>query len=130
MYVAMTRARKRLYLSCAQSRMLHGQSRYPIRSRFVDELPAELLQTLSATVKKTAAPMRDAYAQGRIAAAPLAANLGGWKMGQGLHHTKFGDGVVINAEGAGDDVRLQINFAEHGIKWLDLRYAKDKLSAQ
>ncbi|MDC7703114.1 UvrD-helicase domain-containing protein [Vogesella indigofera] len=130
MYVAMTRARKRLYLSCAQSRMLHGQSRYPIRSRFVDELPAELLQTLSATVKKTAAPMRDPYAQGRIAAAPLAANLGGWKMGQGLHHTKFGDGVVINAEGAGDDVRLQINFAEHGIKWLDLRYAKDKLSAQ
>ncbi|MDC7706460.1 UvrD-helicase domain-containing protein [Vogesella indigofera] len=130
MYVAMTRARKRLYLSCAQSRMLHGQSRYPIRSRFVDELPAELLQTLSATVKKTAAPLRDGYAQGRIAAAPLAANLGGWKMGQGLHHTKFGDGVVINAEGAGDDVRLQINFAEHGIKWLDLRYAKDKLSAQ
>ena len=130
MYVAMTRARKRLYLSCAQSRMLHGQSRYPIRSRFVDELPAELLQTLSATVKKTAAPVRDGYAQGRIAAAPLAANLGGWKMGQGLHHTKFGDGVVINAEGAGDDVRLQINFAEHGIKWLDLRYAKDKLSAQ
>ncbi|KMJ53732.1 DNA helicase [Vogesella sp. EB] len=130
MYVAMTRARKRLYLSCAQSRMLHGQSRYPIRSRFVDELPAELLQTLSATVKKTAAPARDGYAQGRIAAAPLAANLGGWKMGQGLHHTKFGDGVVINAEGAGDDVRLQINFAEHGIKWLDLRYAKDKLSAQ
>ncbi|RKQ60046.1 ATP-dependent DNA helicase UvrD [Vogesella indigofera] len=130
MYVAMTRARKRLYLSCAQSRMLHGQSRYPIRSRFVDELPAELLQTLSATVKKTAVPARDGYAQGRIAAAPLAANLGGWKMGQGLHHTKFGDGVVINAEGAGDDVRLQINFAEHGIKWLDLRYAKDKLSAQ
>ena len=130
MYVAITRARKRLYLSCAQSRMLHGQSRYPIRSRFVDELPAELLQTLSATVKKPAAPARDAYGQGRIAAAPLAANLGGWKMGQGLHHTKFGDGVVINAEGAGDDVRLQINFAEHGIKWLDLRYAKDKLSAQ
>ncbi|GHD75238.1 UvrD-helicase domain-containing protein [Vogesella fluminis] len=130
MYVAMTRARKRLYLSCAQSRMLHGQSRYPIRSRFVDELPAELLQVLSATVKTAAAPVRNAYAQGRIAAAPLAANLGGWKMGQGLHHTKFGDGVVINAEGAGDDVRLQINFAEHGIKWLDLRYAKDKLSAQ
>ncbi|MDC7701030.1 UvrD-helicase domain-containing protein [Vogesella indigofera] len=129
MYVAMTRARKRLYLSSAQSRMLHGQSRYPIRSRFVDELPAELLQVLSATVK-TAAPVRDSYAQGRIAAAPLAANLGGWKMGQGLRHTKFGDGVVINAEGAGDDVRLQINFAEHGIKWLDLRYAKDKLSAQ
>ena len=58
-----------------------------------------------------------------------AARQGGWRVGQSLSHTKFGAGVVINAEGAGDDVRLQINFAEHGIKWLDLRYAADKLTS-
>ena len=123
MYVAITRARKRLYLSCAQSRMLHGQSRYPVRSRFVDEIPTELIQIISANVKKSSPPPMP------MRSSSPAANLGGWRMGQGLHHSKFGDGVVINAEGAGDDVRLQINFAEHGVKWLDLRYAADKIHA-
>jgi DNA helicase-2/ATP-dependent DNA helicase PcrA len=51
-------------------------------------------------------------------------SLQGFRIGQGVSHAKFGSGVVINAEGSGSDVRLQINFAEHGLKWLDLRYAK------
>ncbi|QBJ77712.1 DNA helicase II [Aquitalea sp. USM4] len=125
MYVAVTRARKRLYLSCAQSRMLHGQSRYPIRSRFVEEIPAELVRILSATVKPVppASPRRAPWLD--EAAAPAASvSLQGFRIGQGVSHAKFGSGVVINAEGSGSDVRLQINFAEHGLKWLDLRYAK------
>lgn len=56
-------------------------------------------------------------------AAP-AAPLPGYRIGQSVSHAKFGSGVVINAEGSGSDLRLQINFAEHGLKWLDLRYAK------
>ncbi|WP_199053247.1 UvrD-helicase domain-containing protein [Aquitalea sp. ASV15] len=126
MYVAVTRARKRLYLSCAQSRMLHGQSRYPIRSRFVEEIPAELVRVLSATVKPVPqnthrrAPWLDEVA---VPAAPVAP-LPGYRIGQSVSHAKFGSGVVINAEGSGSDLRLQINFAEHGLKWLDLRYAK------
>ncbi|MCP1288736.1 UvrD-helicase domain-containing protein [Chromobacterium sp. S0633] len=127
MYVAITRARQRLYLSNAQSRMLHGQSRYPIRSRFVDEIPAELTHDLSAKVKATAktnastnASWRAVPKVGRVAAD----NSQGFRIGQSVEHAKFGSGVVINAEGGGEDVRLQINFAEHGVKWLDLRYAK------
>ncbi|HJV07431.1 MAG TPA: UvrD-helicase domain-containing protein [Chromobacteriaceae bacterium] len=126
MYVAVTRARKRLYLSSAQSRMLHGQSRYPIRSRFVDEIPAELLHPLSATVKpafqsNTTAPW---LAAASADASRQVASTSGFRIGQSVAHAKFGSGVVINAEGSGDDIRLQINFAEHGVKWLDLRYAK------
>ncbi|QEL57204.1 UvrD-helicase domain-containing protein [Chromobacterium paludis] len=122
MYVAITRARKRLYLSSAQSRMLHGQSRYPIPSRFIDEIPAELIHALSATVKAPVA----AWQARPAAAAPRrqAQNAYGLSIGQAVSHAKFGLGVVIDAEGNGEDVRLQINFAEHGVKWLDLRYAK------
>ncbi|OWY38117.1 DNA helicase II [Xenophilus sp. AP218F] len=125
MYVAVTRARQRLYLSSAQSRMLHGQSRYPIPSRFIEEIPAELTRVLSAQPKaqvwNNQAPWQKA------AAAPRSQPAGGkhgFSIGQSLAHAKFGVGVVIDAEGSGDDVRLQINFAEHGLKWLDLRYAK------
>ncbi|OHX12182.1 DNA helicase II [Chromobacterium sphagni] len=122
MYVAVTRARKRLYLSSAQSRMLHGQSRYPIPSRFIDEIPAELIHSLSAKVKAPAQPQLARSA----AKAPRrqADNAYGLNIGQSVSHAKFGIGVVIQAEGSGEDVRLQINFAEHGVKWLDLRYAK------
>ncbi|TCP15182.1 ATP-dependent DNA helicase UvrD [Crenobacter luteus] len=124
MYVAITRARRRLYLSCAQSRMLHGRSSYPLRSRFLEELPEALLKFLSA--KPAPRAERAAWAQPAAAPRPTrSANLGGWRIGQSVEHAKFGLGVVIDAEGAGgDDVRLAINFAEHGIKWLDLRYAK------
>nr|WP_144372283.1 UvrD-helicase domain-containing protein [Vogesella urethralis] len=130
MYVAITRARKRLYLSHAQSRMLHGQSRYPIRSRFVDEIPAELLHALSATVKAAPVSTRQRWDQATPAFVKqrAAEGQGQWRVGQSLTHTKFGAGVIITAEGSGEDLRLLINFAEHGVKLLDLRYAADKLT--
>jgi DNA helicase-2/ATP-dependent DNA helicase PcrA len=130
MYVAMTRARQRLYLSCAQQRMLHGRSSYPIRSRFVDEVPSELVKVLSARARPAPAvhqraPWLDApLTADNAAATRRSADSSGYRIGQSVEHAKFGLGVVINAEGAGDDIRLQINFAEHGMKWLDLRYAK------
>jgi DNA helicase II / ATP-dependent DNA helicase PcrA len=124
MYVALTRARKRLYLTCAQSRMLHGQSRYPIRSRFVDEIPVELLHVLSsghgAPASTSAAPAWRRPAEPAFAASAAS----GFHIGQSVTHAKFGLGVVVNAEGGSGDARLQINFAEHGMKWLDLRYAR------
>jgi len=131
MYVAMTRARQRLYLSCAQQRMLHGRSSYPIRSRFVDEVPVELVKVLSARAKPAPTPNQRApwldaapSSADRSAAGQRSADSSGWRIGQSVEHAKFGLGVVINAEGSSDDIRLQINFAEHGVKWLDLRYAK------
>src|SRR5574343_724334 len=130
MYVAITRARKRLYLSHAQSRMLHGQSRYPIRSRCVDEIPAELLHALSATVNAAPVSTRQRWDQATRAFVKqrAAEGQGQWRVGQSLTHTKFGAGVIITAEGSGEDVRLLINFAEHGVKLRDLRYAADELT--
>ncbi|HWA13902.1 MAG TPA: UvrD-helicase domain-containing protein [Burkholderiales bacterium] len=124
MYVAITRARRRLYLTHAQTRMLHGQTRYNVPSRFLDEIPAELLRRVN-TVRTFgfAAPRTaDAAAAPRFAPAQPAA--GGWRVGQSVVHPKFGAGVIVNAEGRGADARVQVNFRDAGMKWLALEYAK------
>ena len=133
MYVAVTRARRRLYLSLAQSRMLHGQVRYGIASRFVDEIPREIVQWLSARVR------RGAFAADRSAwepaawAQPTPSVTGGpratppasaWRIGQNVRHAKFGLGVIVDAEGRGSDARVQVNFRDAGVKWLALDYAR------
>ncbi|MDF0604522.1 UvrD-helicase domain-containing protein [Neisseriaceae bacterium TC5R-5] len=125
MYVAVTRARQRLYLSHAQSRMLHGQSRYPIRSRFIDEIPTELIHNLSATVEQASPSAFRPSGTPRYQS--ISSDYQGFRIGQSVAHAKFGCGLVINAEGSKNDVRLQINFGEQGIKWLDLHYAKLEL---
>jgi DNA helicase II / ATP-dependent DNA helicase PcrA len=123
MYVAITRARRRLYLSYAQSRMLHGQTRYNVASRFLEELPENLMKRLNA------APVR-AWAPAPFRASPPSpfaqspASGGGWRVGQNVVHPKFGAGVIVNAEGRGSDARVQVNFRNVGLKWLALEYAK------
>jgi DNA helicase-2/ATP-dependent DNA helicase PcrA len=120
-YVAITRARRRLYLTHAQSRMLHGQLRYNVVSRFLDELPAALLQWLSPQRAGLKAPLEPA-----AGAAPRdwAASRPGWRIGQSVKHAKFGLGIIIDAEGRGTDARVQVNFRDAGVKWLALEYAK------
>jgi DNA helicase-2/ATP-dependent DNA helicase PcrA len=123
MYVAITRARRRLYLTHAQSRMLHGQTRYNIASRFLSEVPGELLSWLSprhrreldvdATLRTSGAPAPRALPQ-----APA------WRIGKNVRHAKFGVGVIIDAEGRGDDARVQVNFRDAGVKWMALEYAR------
>ena len=123
MYVAITRARRRLYVTHAQSRMLHGQTRYNIPSRFVSELPPELVQWLS-PFRRRARDDDDAE-WGRVTGAPQATPPGpGWRIGQSVRHAKFGVGVIIDAEGRGNDARVQVNFRDAGVKWLALEYAK------
>ncbi|WP_319243019.1 UvrD-helicase domain-containing protein [uncultured Propionivibrio sp.] len=121
MYVAVTRARRRLYLTHAQTRMLHGQTRYCLPSLFLEELPEELLRRVGATPSFAASPT-PAYA-----AAPARqreeSTVGGFRIGQSVQHAKFGLGVIVSAEG-GADARVQINFGVHGMKWLALAYAK------
>nr|WP_089375846.1 UvrD-helicase domain-containing protein [Methylobacillus rhizosphaerae] len=120
MYVAVTRARQRLYLSFAQSRMLHGQVRYGIPSRFLDEIPEELTKRLNSIGSKS-----NGYNQ-PVPVAPVArpqANMP-WKIGQAVAHSKFGQGVVVNYEGNANDLRVQVNFGKAGMKWLALEYAK------
>ncbi|MHB1085114.1 MAG: UvrD-helicase domain-containing protein [Thiobacillus sp.] len=122
MYVAITRARRRLYLSHAQSRMLHGQMRYSLPSRFLDELPEQVLLNLN--------HRRDPPLQSSGYSAPAAprsqtqhGNDTGYRVGQSVTHAKFGTGIIIDFEGRGSDARVQVKFREVGTKWLALAYA-------
>lgn len=120
-YVAITRARRRLYLTHAQSRMLHGQLRYNVASRFLDEVPAGLVQWLSPKHGDFAAEpqaLADRSDPGR------ARDGVGWRIGQSVKHSRFGLGIIIDAEGRGTDARVQVNFRDGGVKWLALEYAK------
>jgi len=127
MYVAITRARQRLYLSLAQSRMLHGQTRYNLISRFVDEIPEGLTKWL--TPKRGEMGFGDYYAPAEPAprAVPRASTsraVEGLRVGQAVEHAKFGQGVIVAAEGGGSDARVQVNFGRQGVKWLALSIAK------
>ncbi len=136
MYVAITRARTRLYLSFAQTRMLHGQTRYNIPSRFVDEVPEGLLKwltprmrghsayTASSPYASGSAWADDAAADKPVARTSNASSGSGYRIGQTVTHAKFGQGVIVSAEGSGADARLQINFGRQGMKWLALAFAK------
>ena len=142
MYVAITRARKRLYLSCSQTRMLHGQTRYNVKSRFFDELPEHALKWITprnqAFGSGFARDYQSAWSRGsglgsivgagRVEApAPMVSSKPtphGLRSGQGVFHTKFGEGVVVTLEGVGEDARAQVNFGRHGMKWLALSVAK------
>lgn len=134
MYVAMTRARRRLYLTLAQSRMLHGQTRYNIPSRFLGEVPEKLLKWLSPAVgvktndnfvvADSANDFRYNRAIQRNSLNQSSGNAAQWRIGQIIRHAKFGEGVIIAYEGAGNDARVQIKFNDVGIKWLMLEYAK------
>lgn len=136
MYVAITRARKRLYLSHSQTRLLHGQTRYNPRSRFFDELPDENLKWLAPRLPAAAPSWGAARAGGGVAQqapwmAPAAAPVvpradsgASVRAGQAVFHNKFGEGRVLTVEGQGGDARAQVSFARHGVKWLALSVAK------
>jgi DNA helicase-2/ATP-dependent DNA helicase PcrA len=142
MYVAITRARKRLYLSFSQTRMLHGQTRYNIKSRFLEELPDAALRWV--TPKNAgfgsgyARQYQDAWSRGtgmgsmvgagrvepRAPAFVQEKSTHGLRVGQSVFHAKFGEGVVVTLEGRGEDARAQVSFGRHGSKWLALNIAK------
>ena len=127
MYVAVTRARQRLYLSHAQSRMLHGKVRYGIPSRFLDEIPEELLKRLNSKPVTRSGSKRDYSELPAMMSKQQSSNQKSampWKIGQQVAHTKFGNGVVVSYEGNANDMRVQVNFGREGLKWLALEFAK------
>jgi DNA helicase-2/ATP-dependent DNA helicase PcrA len=133
MYVAITRARQRLYLCHAQTRMLHGQTRYCLPSSFLDELPEALLQRINTVPAWSAgsyntgwsdAPAVDMATRVSARAAGTSESAGGFHVGQSVVHAKFGAGVILAAEGRGDEARVQVRFGQAGTKWLALAYAK------
>jgi DNA helicase-2/ATP-dependent DNA helicase PcrA len=123
MYVAITRARTRLYLSFAQTRMLHGQTRYNVASRFLDELPEGVVKRLTPRMGRKKFD-EAAWAPRPTKTHGAKAPGHGFRIGQSVLHPKFGQGVIVNAEGSGADARLQINFGKQGMKWLAIEYAK------
>ena len=116
-YVAITRAMKLLYITHANARYLHGSYNYLIPSRFINEIPSELLDSVKSDnyqYKKTK----------KISASKSSTNNNaGLKVGQRVKHQKFGNGVVLSYEGEDDNLKLYINFEDYGSKWLVLTYA-------
>jgi DNA helicase-2/ATP-dependent DNA helicase PcrA len=120
-------------------RMLHGQTRYHVRSRFLDELPENALKWITprlggfgAFAAQPSATPRDPWAfdfervTRRVEDVPPSAapDANGIRVGQQVFHNKFGEGRVLAVEGAGNDARAQVSFARHGVKWLALAVAK------
>ena len=116
-YVGATRAMRQLYITYAEQRRLYGVDTYGQPSRFIGELPPDLLEEIRPRLQVS----RPAFVKrsSGIDEAPAA----GMRMGSRVRHSKFGDGVVLNFEGNGPHARIQVNFERQGTKWLMLSYA-------
>ncbi len=121
-YVGMTRAMRQLYLTYAETRRLHGSETRNRNSRFVDELPPELIEEI-----RLRAGLAGTFGSFRQPDQPSGQEPGqadgALRCGQRVLHAKFGEGVVLHCEGAGERARVQVNFSSAGEKWLMLGYA-------
>ncbi|WP_115707177.1 DNA helicase II [Legionella sainthelensi] len=115
-YVGMTRAMRKLILSYAEIRRQYGREEYHRPSRFLRELPQELLEE----IRVKASFQSPAISRTKPSVAP---HTSGLPLGQNVTHAKFGQGVVLAVEGSGAHTRVQVKFREHGVKWLVLAYA-------
>jgi DNA helicase-2/ATP-dependent DNA helicase PcrA len=116
-YVGATRAMRQLYITYAEQRRLYGVDQYGQPSRFISELPMDLIEEIRPRLQVS----RPVFVKrsGSLEEAPAH----GMRMGSRVRHGKFGDGVVLNFEGNGPQARIQVNFEGHGTKWLMLSYA-------
>ena len=110
-YVGMTRAMQKLYLTCAEVRRLHGRELNAYPSRFIREIPAELIEEVRL---RQSVILPDDMDQTEVE---------GLRLGQRVRHSKFGEGVIVNYEGKGAHARVEVKFRDHGTKWLVLAYA-------
>ena len=124
MYVAVTRARENLYLTYAQSRLMYGQTHYNLSSRFLDEIPENLIKKINIAIESK--PQLRQQSIGFTKNEPNS-NFP-FTIGSQVVHKKFGQGTVISYEGSINDLRIQVQFKIAGTKWLALEFAKlDKL---
>nr|WP_136251310.1 DNA helicase II [Ningiella ruwaisensis] len=119
-YVGMTRAMQQLVITYAETRRLYGQDKYHTASRFIREIPNEYIEEIRLR-SQIAQPVHNRFSQ---ASSHEAFVDSGFTLGQRVAHKKFGEGTVLNYEGAGDHARVQVNFDDFGSKWLVLAYAK------
>jgi DNA helicase-2/ATP-dependent DNA helicase PcrA len=122
-YVGITRAMQKLVISYAETRRLYGSETYNKVSRFVREIPAPLIQEvrLSNSVSR---PVSTSSMGGSSLFAGSAVPQTPFNLGQRVRHSLFGEGTILNFEGAGAQARVQVNFENEGSKWLMLAYAK------
>ncbi|MTI12597.1 DNA helicase II [Sansalvadorimonas verongulae] len=123
-YVGITRAKEHLYMTYAENRRLHGQDTMNRPSRFLREVPRELMDEvrLNASISRPVTATSRAVPSADVPGTNL-------RLGQRVYHEMFGEGVVLNFEGQGAQARVQVNFDTEGSKWLMVAYAKlDALS--
>ncbi|MGC4029234.1 MAG: DNA helicase II [Steroidobacteraceae bacterium] len=118
-YVGITRAMQQLYISYAEQRRLHGMDSFGTPSRFIEEIPAELVEEIRPRVQVA----RPAIGVARFRPPVPEAASPGIRLGARVRHGRFGDGVILNLEGQGSQARVQVNFENQGAKWLMLSYA-------
>ena len=117
-YVGITRAMKKLYLTYAESRRLHGSDVFNPPSRFIKEIPAEYIDEIRPRASVNVPYKRTSQSSPMDFKEEI-----GIALGQKVLHPKFGQGIVLNYEGSGESARVQINFESAGTKWLVLSFA-------
>ncbi|SHG04029.1 DNA helicase II [Vibrio gazogenes] len=120
-YVGMTRAMKKLYMTYAEMRRLYGQDKYHKPSRFIRELPEGCLDEVRMKAQVSRPTSTGRFSQKVV---KESFNETGFSLGSRVKHPKFGEGTIINFEGAGAQSRVQVAFNGEGIKWLVTAYAK------
>ena len=116
-YVGMTRAMEKLLISYAKVRRQYGREEYHMPSRFLNELPKDLLEEIRPNARFEAPISR-----------PSLANDSGFRLGMSVNHAKFGQGIILAVEGSGAHTRVQVKFEDYGVKWLVLAYANLSVS--
>jgi DNA helicase-2/ATP-dependent DNA helicase PcrA len=127
-YVGITRAMKQLYICHAEQRRLHGMDSFGTPSRFIAEIPADLIEEVRPRIQHARPVVGQAWRpaapatrlRGDVLTEPAAPGI---RLGARVHHGRFGDGVILNLEGQGAQARVQVNFERQGSKWLMLSYA-------
>ncbi|HUA26865.1 MAG TPA: DNA helicase II [Steroidobacteraceae bacterium] len=124
-YVGMTRAMKNLYLTYAEQRRLHGMDTHPAPSRFIKEVPEEVVAEVRPRVQVIRSMAGHARREQPAPAIRFRSDPPppGMRLGARVRHGKFGEGVVLNVEGSGPHARVQVNFEHQGTKWLMMQYA-------
>ena len=121
-YVAITRAMEKLYITHAESRRLHGTDTFNPPSRFLREIPKDLIDEIRPRAQTNIPYNRKDFEETKNEFEEEI----GISLGQKVQHNKFGEGIVLNYEGSGDSARVQVNFDNSGTKWLVMAYANLK----
>lgn len=122
-YVGITRAKQILYMTHAEQRRMHGTDSFSQPSRFIAEIPDELVEEVRPRIQVSRPVSSLSRGRGRVAGGMAAGAELGVRLGQRVRHGKFGDGVILNCEGQGAHARVEVNFEDAGTKWLVLSYA-------